>query len=120
MKILSYLGISVLVFIGISFIVEVTETSPDHAIVLLSHSKKQYTSPPCIEYGISDFNEFYDIATEAEAHNLDYSPDKNCVNYRFGDDGGFTHSKYLFTVILEYFGLFPENSRWNDKGGWNY
>lgn len=102
---------------------EQIDMSPNHAIVLLSHSKKQYTSPPCVEYEISDSREFNDVSTQFEARELGYKVDKKCVNARFGinNDGGFTQTRLIIIALLEnYLGLKINPSRWNKEGEWRY
>jgi len=113
----NWLGFIILILVAIGFYVEIGETTPDNAKVFISHSKKEYTSPPCVENGISDALLFNTISTKAEANELDYSPEKNCRNQR---PGGFTNSKYLITEILEYIGLLSEKTRWSEQGDWYY
>ena len=53
-----------ILFMGCEYI----SAPPDNAQVFLSHSKKQYTSPPCIENGYSDSRVFNVPSTQLQAH----------------------------------------------------
>ena len=117
MKKILILLLSIL-FMGCEFIA----LPPDNAEVILCHSKKEYTSPPCLGRGYSDWRECNEPTTLREARMLGYRPQKECSQQTFGlwSDRGFSQATYPTTNLLRKLGIDLNPSRWNEKGEWRY
>jgi hypothetical protein len=95
------------------FGIAITQTMPDHAIVLLDDKNHTYLSPMYAEAKKSQFR----VATAAEAHKLKYQPDNKCRN----EDGFIQEDRSLSGYLLVRLGILPPlPSRWNADGTWNW
>lgn len=95
------------------FFIFPTRAMPDNAVVLLDDQTRTYVSPGCAKQEKGEYRQ----ATAAEAHKLNYKPDKKCQ-----DAGGFRQdNRSLSGNLMARLGMLPPlPSRWNPDGTWNW
>jgi len=95
------------------FFIMPTRSMPDNAVVLLDDQSHTYVSPLCDQQE----GKVYRAARAAEARQLNFEPDKKCL-----DAGGFSQENRSITAnLLVRLGMLPPlPSRWNADGTWNW
>jgi hypothetical protein len=114
-SLLSYIGVCVIVWIGITQCVEVSEVMPDNAILLVDDQKKLYHSP--IHFREDKIDRPVDLreVRAAEARQQKYDPDPTCRDREYFS---YERGSLLRAKLSDWFGL--ASPRWNDDGSWNW
>src|SRR3990172_212911 len=115
------IGLGVVIIIVIGFGIPITHVAPKHAQVYVDDLSKQYYAPPCLSALTEDATTTkellseYRLITRADAFELKYSPNEDYVNA-----GAFTQDESLTMILFRVIRIYPEQSRWNADGTWNW
>lgn len=109
---------AIAILIGLLFLgfgIHVDESMPDNAIVFVNHRTKTYYG---YTTGLEERASGHQLAktTYKKAADKGYEPDR--LSRERGEFVG--DDKFLITYCLTKIGLFPNVSRWNADGTWNY